>query len=39
MLNLQRGTCPVKTEDHFQAATCIFPQAKKQEAEERKNNI
>lgn len=38
MLNLQRGTCPVKTEAHFQAATCIFPQAKKQEAEERKNN-
>lgn len=39
MLNLQRGTCPVKTEAHSQAATCIFPQAKKQEAEEGKNNI
>lgn len=39
ILNLQRGTCPVKTEAHFQAAICIFPQAKKQEAEERKNNI
>lgn len=39
ILNLQRGTCPVKTEAHFQAATCIFPQARKQEAEERKNNI
>lgn len=29
ILNLQRGTCPVKNEAHFQAATCIFPPAKK----------
>lgn len=29
ILNSQRGTCPVKTKAHFQAATCIFPQAKK----------
>lgn len=35
---IKRNMAYKKTEAHFQAATCIFPQAKKQEAEERKNN-
>ena len=34
---LTKRNMPCKTEAQFQAATCVFPQARKQQAEERNN--